>query len=96
MSTLTAREQARFNHLAKKGGFKVTAKVSKREPAKKVTKGSQPVGKGALTRKAWNKTLTTKARLAGGDTYKRVIAAWAEVQQARTDGYTPDEVIAQF
>lgn len=100
MSTLTAREQARFDALAKKGGFKVVAKTETRKPAKKVTKAAK-VTKGSqtretLSRKDWNRTLTAKARLAGGDTYKRTLAQWADVQAARTAGYTPDEVLASI
>lgn len=69
------------------------APKSKAAPkAPKATKG----GRTDLTRRDWNKTVTTKARLAGGDTYKRVIAAWAEVKAAHAEGLTPDQVIARF
>lgn len=62
--------------------------------AKAPTKGSQT--RETLSRKEWNRTLTAKARLAGGDTYRRVQDAWAEVQEARKDGFTPDGVLAMF
>ena len=68
------------------------SKAPKAKAAPKATKGERT----DLTRRDWNKTVTTKARLAGGDTYKRVIAAWADVKAAHAEGLTPDQVIARF
>ena len=79
---------------AKKAASKAAPKkrATKKAPAKKApTKGSQAVG--ALSRSEWNRTLTAKARLAGGDTYKRVIARWGWVQEQRNAGFTPDQVL---
>lgn len=61
--------------------------------AKAPTKGSQT--RETLTRKEFNRTVTAKARLAGGDTYKRVLAAWDQVTAMRETS-TPDEIIALF
>lgn len=76
------------------------AQASKAEPkAAPKAKAKKATTKGErtdLTRRDWNKTVTTKARLAGGDTYKRVIAAWADVKAAHAEGLTPDQVIARF
>lgn len=95
MSTLTAREQARFDALAKKGGYRVS-KPKASEPAKKVTKGAST--REVLSRKDWNRTLTAKARLMGKrdgvSVYSQVIAAWDEVQKSREAGMTPDQVLA--
>lgn len=77
----------------------VTAPKAAPKKATKATKAKKATTKGAstsLTRSEWNKTVTTKARLAGGDTYKRVIAAWADVKAAHAQGQTPDQVIARF
>lgn len=72
---------------------------AKRKPAKKVTakaptKGAQTLE--TLSRKEWNRTLTAKAKLAGGDTYKRVLADWNLVQSARNAQYTPDQALGMF
>lgn len=74
------------------------AKPAVRKPAKKAT--TKPATKGSqtretLSRKEFNRTVTAKARLAGGDTYKRVLAAWDQVQALRETS-TPDEVLALF
>lgn len=74
-------------------------KAAKRKPAPKVTptKGATAQGHGTgMTRKDWNKTLATKARFAGGGTYKAVMADWAEIQTLRAAGNTPDEVLSLF
>lgn len=76
---------------------KAARKPAKRKPAAK--KAPAKVAKGAqtresLSRKDWNRTLTAKAKFAGGDTYKRVLASWADMQEARDNGYTPDEALA--
>ena len=78
---------------------KAAAKPAKRKPARKPaapkapTKGSQT--RETLSRKEWNRTLTAKARLAGGGTYKAVLADWDGVQAMR-ETHTPDEVLALF
>lgn len=87
----------------------LTATLTGAQPAKARTRKAQPkaapkpvkVTKGAqtretLSRKDWNRTLTTKARLAGGDTYKRVLAQWDRAQELRNSGKTPDEALAQI
>ena len=51
---------------------------------------------GTLSTKEWNRTLTAKARFAGGHTYRRVLASWAEAQVARANGVTPDEFLSSF
>lgn len=66
----------------------------KKAPKKPATKGAQT--RETLSRKDWNRTLTAKARFAGGKTYKRVLDAWADVQEAREAGMTPDEALALF
>lgn len=70
------------------------ASAPKSAKAAKATKGSQT--RETLTRAQWNRTLTAKARLAGGGAYRAVTSAWAEVQVLRTAGATPDEVLARF
>lgn len=67
---------------------------AKKAPVAKVTKGVQT--RETLSRKDWNRTLTAKAKLAGGDTYKRVLAAWDDVQALRDSNFTPDEALARF
>ncbi len=67
---------------------------AKKAPAKPATKGAQT--RETLSRKDWNRTLTAKAKRAGGGTYKAVLAAWAEVTEMRDQGSTPDEVRALF
>lgn len=73
---------------------KATRKPAKKATTKAPTKGSQT--RETLSRKDFNRTVTTKARLAGGATYKLVIANWDVVSEARDAGMTPDEVIAHF
>ena len=68
----------------------------KKAAAKKVA--PKPAPKGAqsvetLSRKDWNRTLTTKARFAGGDAYKRVLDGWAIAQDMRAKGATPDAAL---
>jgi hypothetical protein len=74
---------------ARKPAKKTPAKKAQAKPA---TKGAQT--RATLSRKDWNRTVTAKARFAGGDTYKRVLAAWADLQEAREAGMTPDEALA--
>lgn len=74
----------------------VTRKARKAQP-KAATKGSRMAGHGSgMTKQDWNRTLSAKARFAGGDTYRRVMADWAEVQTLRVSGATPDEVLGLF
>jgi len=91
---LTAREQARFDALAAKGGYTVT--LTQPKAAAKVTKGAST--REVLSRKDWNRTLTAKARLMGKrdgvSVYSLVIDAWDEVQKSREAGMTPDQVLA--
>jgi hypothetical protein len=71
------------------------AKPAKKAPKKPATKGAQT--RETLSRSDWNHTLTAKARFAGGDTYKRVLADWqTTVTEARNSGMTPDEALALF
>lgn len=78
------------------------AKKAAKAPATVATKGAKAVAGGSgLSRSAWNKTLTTKARLAGKgkggkSVYSLVTAGWAQVQELRAQGSTPDEVLARF
>lgn len=62
------------------------APVAKTAPA---TKGAQT--RETLSRKDWNRTLTTKARFAGA--YAGVLAQWDRAQDMRAAGKTPDEVL---
>lgn len=76
---------------------KTARKKTTRKPARKApkpTKGSQT--RETLSRKDWNRTLTCKAKLAGGGTYKAVLAGWDQVTEARDAGMTPDEALALF
>lgn len=73
---------------------KAQPKKAPKKAQPKVTKGAQT--RETLSRKDWNRTVTAKARFAGGATYKRVLDAWADVQQAREAGMTPDEALALF
>lgn len=84
---------------------KTVRKPAQKTPAKKAskakvvtpTKGATAQGHGTgMTRKDWNKTLSTKARFAGGGAYKAVMADWAEMQTLRAAGVTPDEALALF
>lgn len=72
----------------------VTRKAAPKKAAPKVTKGAQT--RETLSRKDWNRTLTAKARFAGGSTYRTVLAQWADAQVAREAGFTPDEFLASF
>lgn len=67
---------------------KAPAKVAKTAPAPKSAQTRE-----TLSRKDWNRTLTTKARFAGGDAYKRVTAAWDLATQYRNAGATPEEAM---
>lgn len=69
-------------------------KATKKAAPKVVTKGAQT--RETLSRKAWNRTLTAKARFAGGKTYASVVANWAQAQEAREAGMTPDQALALF
>lgn len=69
-------------------------KAPKKAAVVKSTKGAQT--RETLSRKDWNRTLTAKARFAGGGTYKMILAAWADAQVAREAGFTPDEFLASF
>ena len=88
----TAAKAAAKPAKATKSAKAAPKKTTVAKAAPKATKGERT----DLTRRDWNKTVTTKARLAGGDTYKRVIAAWADVKAAHAEGLTPDQVIARF
>lgn len=84
---------------AKAPAKKTTRKPAKKATTPKVTKGAQT--REALPRKVWNKTLTTKARLAGKlyggqSVYSAVIADWGFVQEQREAGMTPDQVLEFF
>lgn len=68
--------------------------TSKKAPVAKVTKGAQT--REVLSRKDWNRTLTTKARFMGGPAYKTLLASWDEAQTARDAGMTPDEALASI
>ena len=68
-------------------------------PRAHVTKGAQ--AKADLGRKAWNRTVTAKARLMGRhadgrSVYAHVTDAWVDVQAMRAQGMTPDEVLAKL
>lgn len=82
---------------SKKASKKAAEKAPVQKPA---SKGARAVAGGSgLSRSAWNKTLTTKARLAGKRTdgvsfYKHLTSNWDAVQGMRSEGYTPDEVLA--
>lgn len=80
--------------VAPKRTRKAPAKKAQPKAAPKPTKGAQT--RETLTRKDWNRTLTAKARFAGGDTYRRVLAQWADAQVAREAGMTPDEALASL
>lgn len=69
---------------------KAARKVAKKAPAK-VTKGAQT--RESLSRKDWNRTLTAKARFAGGQNYALVLAQWDDAQALRDGGSTPDEAL---
>lgn len=77
---------------------KTTTRKAKARKAP-ATKGAQT--RETLSRKEFNRTLTTKARLAGkyedGTTvYAAVVAEWAWVQEQREAGVTVDDVLAAF
>lgn len=80
---------------------KAQVKTVKAAPAPKATKGETALRTGAgMTKAAWNKTLATKARLAGkrdgASVYSLVMADWSEVQALRASGCTPDEVLGLY
>ncbi len=72
---------------------------ARKAPAKKAA--PKPAAKGAqtretLSRKDWNRTLTTLAKTQpkGSGAYKAVLAAWDQATQARDAGMTPQEALA--
>lgn len=83
-----------------KAAKKVAAKVQPKAVAKP-TKGAQT--RETLTRSAWNRTLCTKARLAGArpgkadeSVYSAIQRDWALIQAKREAGITPDAVLALY
>ena len=70
------------------------AKAASAPAAKKATKGSKTASE--QSRKDFNVTVCAKARLAGGGTYKAIIAAWADVKAAGAAGETPDQIVARY
>lgn len=83
-----------------KSAKKVAAKVQPKAAAKP-TKGAQ--SRETLSRKDWNKTLATKARLAGSrpgkadeSVYSAIMRDWALIQAKREAGITPDAVLALY
>lgn len=58
------------------------------------TKGSQT--RETLSRKEFNRTVTTRAKFAGGGTYKAILADWAHVRELGTQGVTPDAIVAAY
>ena len=83
---LTAQEPAKAP--ARKAPAKKAPKKAAPKPA---TKGAQT--RATLSRKEWNRTLSAKAKFAGGDAYKRVLGAWEQATEARDAGMTPDEAM---
>lgn len=76
----------------------VAAKVVPTAPAKK---GASALGE--ISRKDWNRTLTTKARLAGKragqadeSVYSALLTDWVAIQARRAAGETPDAVLADY
>ena len=90
-----AQERAKVTAPApaqKKSSTKAAKKPAARKAAPKpAPKGAQSVE--TLSRKDWNRTLTTKARFTGGDAYKRVLDGWAIAQDMRAKGATPDAAL---
>ena len=85
---VTAPAPARKKTTPKKPAAK---KVAPKPAPKPAPKGAQSVE--TLSRRDWNRTLTTKARFAGGDAYKRVLDGWAIAQDMRAKGATPDAAL---
>ena len=88
---------------AKKSPRKPARKAAKPAVTEKVATKALPKGVrttraagGTLSTREWNRTLTAKARFAGGDTYRRVLACWDDAQVARANGVTPDEFLSSF
>lgn len=71
-------------------------KATRKAPAKAKapTKGVQT--RETLSRKDWNRTLTTLAKTQpkGSGAYALVIASWADMTEARDAGLTPREALA--
>ncbi len=67
---------------------------AKKTPAKPALKGAQT--RETLSRKDWNRTLTTLAKTQpkGSGAYKAVLAAWDQASEARDAGMTPQEALA--
>jgi hypothetical protein len=83
-----------------KAAKKVAAKVQPKAVAKP-TKGAQT--RETLKRSDWNRTLCTKARLAGArpgkadeSVYSAIQRDWTLIQARREAGFTPDEVLATY
>jgi hypothetical protein len=75
----------------------VAVKIAVAAPAK--TKGASV--KGEVSRKDWNRTLTTKARLAGKrdsgtSVYSLVLADWDKARTAHAAGMTPDAFLSAY
>jgi hypothetical protein len=94
IDTIEAKLDAILAHLEPTAPARKPAKKApaKKAPAKPATKGAQT--RATLSRKDWNRTVTAKARFAGGDTYKRVLANWALVQECAARNETPDQALA--
>ena len=75
---------------------KPVTRKARKAPAKKAptTKGTQT--RETLSRKDWNRTLTTLAKTQpkGSGAYALVIASWADMAEARDAGMTPREALA--
>lgn len=83
---------------SKKASTKATStKAAPKATTKKAkgTKGSQT--RETLSRTEFNRTVTAKARLAGKingtSVYRTVLNSWAQVQELREQGHTPDQVL---
>lgn len=72
----------------------VTRKPAKKAAAKPAPKGAQT--RETLSRKDWNRTLTTLAKTQpkGSGAYALVLASWSDMQEARDAGMTPREALA--
>lgn len=83
---------------AKKSSTKAPKKAARKVAPKALPKGvrtTRATG-GTLSAKDWNRTVTAKARFAGGSTYATVIANWNYAREARLEGLTPDEFLARI
>lgn len=78
---------------SKATGTKAAPKATTKKA--KGTKGSQT--RETLSRTEFNRTVTAKARLAGKvngtSVYRTVLNSWAQVQELREQGHTPDQVL---